>query len=600
MTGAIGFDAAARAVDVRTLVLLFSMMIIVAHLRLAGGLAVAAQFVAARVAHPAALMMVLMGASAVLSALFVNDTICLVFTPLVLDIVAERRLRPLPFLLALATSSNIGSVATITGNPQNILVGSLSGLSFGRFAAVLGPVAVIALAIDALILWIIFRADLQPVTSLTPPRNRTIHLHAGLLWKTVIVMSGVLAGFLAGVDTALVAASGAAVLLVTRRVRPRKVYAAIDWDLLMLFVGLFVIVAAGERAGINRRLFEWLAPLGVTTIAGLSATAAVVANAVSNVPAVMLFTRIVPRLPDPATSWLALAMSSTLSGNLTILGFDCEPHRRRRRTPARHPHRLRRVRTRRCTHHDPDDGGRRVVAVAAAILTAMRVVTVLLLSCALFASAPIEAQTRRAPARRPAPTPPTVEAPEMRCPTPLGVGMNTKRSYCDVLTGRDPAAGIVIALPPHRGDVTLTFDLHNRHTYSEEQMKDKRAAFARYTAVIGALTSDNTLISRAVVQSEFRSAKDLVERIGGGAGPAGMKAVAPTGTESITIVVPEAENEVSILGEKLIVERADGAVTYSSEGRPIAIISNVMISYRPAPPKPAPKPKAPAPKRPGR
>lgn len=232
----------------------------------------------------------------------------------------------------------------------------------------------------------------------------------------------------------------------------------------------------------------------------------------------------------------------------------------------------------------------------------MRLVPLLLLSSVLFAPV-LDAQTRRAPARRPAATPPKVEAPDLKCPTPLGTGTVTKRTYCDVLTGRDPAAGIIIPLPPHRGDVTLTFDLHNRHTYSEEQMKDKRAAFARYTAVIGALTADNTLISRSVVQSEFRMAKDLVERISGGAGPAGVKAVAPTGTESITIVVPEAENEVSLLGEKLIVERADGTATYSSDGRPIAIVSNVMISYRPAPAKPAPKAKAPAkpaPKRPAR
>lgn len=176
------------------------------------------------------------------------------------------------------------------------------------------------------------------------------------------------------------------------------------------------------------------------------------------------------------------------------------------------------------------------------------------------------------------------EAPQMTCPAPLGVGVNTREAYCDVLTGRDPAGGILIAIPPHRGDVTLTFNLHNRHTYSEEQMKDKRAAYARYTASIGALTMDNTLIARAAVQNEFRTAADLVERIGGGAGPSGLKAVAPTGTESITVIVPEAENQVSILGEKLTVERAEGSFTYTSAGRPIAIISNVSIEYRlPAP-----------------
>ena len=192
--------------------------------------------------------------------------------------------------------------------------------------------------------------------------------------------------------------------------------------------------------------------------------------------------------------------------------------------------------------------------------------------------------------RRPAPAPaaPTKIAPEMTCPSPLGVGVNTKLVFCDVMSGRDPAGGIIIRFPPHKGPVTLTFDLHNRHTYSEEQTRANRA-YSRYTGTIGALAMDNTLISRAVVQSEFRKASDLVDRIGGGAGPAGVKAVAPTGTESIAITVPEEEQAVSLLGEKLTVDRVDGSATYSSPGRPIAVVSNVMIEYRPAPPKPVRK-----------
>src|SRR5439155_11323837 len=153
-------------------------------------------------------------------------------------------------------------------------------------------------------------------------------------------------------------------------------------------------------------------------------------------------------------------------------------------------------------------------------------------------------------------------------------------------------------IPPHKGDVKLTFDLHNRHTFSEEQMRDKRAAYARYTASVGALTLDNTLISRAVVQSEFRTATDLVDRIGGGAGPAGLKAVAPTGQESITLTIPETENSVSILGEKLTVERAEGTATFTAAGRPIAIISNVMLEYHAPPPPRAPAGKTPVAKTP--
>jgi hypothetical protein len=224
--------------------------------------------------------------------------------------------------------------------------------------------------------------------------------------------------------------------------------------------------------------------------------------------------------------------------------------------------------------------------------------TGVLAAIVITSSVPLAAQTqtRRPPAARkpPAPLPPRKEAPDITCPTPLGVGVNTRLEFCDVMSERDPSAGVIIKFPEHKGPVTLTFDLHNRHTYSEEQMKGNRA-YSRYTASIGVLTMDNTLLTRAVVQNEFRKVTDFVDRIGGGAGPAGIKAVGPTGTESISVVVPESESQVSILGEKVTVERLDGAGTYSSPGRPVAIISNVMIEYHPAPP---PKPTAgPAPRK---
>ena len=214
-------------------------------------------------------------------------------------------------------------------------------------------------------------------------------------------------------------------------------------------------------------------------------------------------------------------------------------------------------------------------------------------------AAPAAAQTRPAPrrttpARRapaPPPLPPLQTEPAMiTCPNPLGDGVQTRRSFCDVLTGRDPAEGILVEIPPHVGNVTISFDLHNRHMYSEELIKSNRA-YRRYTATIGVLTMDNTLVSRAVVQSEFRSASDLVDRIGGGAGPGGVKAVAPTGSEPISIEIPETEQRVSILGEKLAVERLDGVDNFTLPGQPVAIISNVMLEYRPAPPKRTPAPR---------
>jgi hypothetical protein len=197
----------------------------------------------------------------------------------------------------------------------------------------------------------------------------------------------------------------------------------------------------------------------------------------------------------------------------------------------------------------------------------------------------LDAQARRT-TRKPAPAParkPTTAPADLACPSPLGAGMTSMLVYCDVLTSRDPKEGIIIKLPPRRGVLTLKFNLHNRHTYSEEQVRLKRA-FASYTASIGVLTMDNTLLTRAVVASEFRTGDDLVERIGGGAGPAGVKAVAPVGTEPISVEIPADVTEVTLLGEKLTVVDIEGVpATYSAPGRPIAIVSSATVEYVPAP-----------------
>ncbi len=203
---------------------------------------------------------------------------------------------------------------------------------------------------------------------------------------------------------------------------------------------------------------------------------------------------------------------------------------------------------------------------------------------ALVTAVSLSAQSARRPAARRAAAPAKKTASaDVACPSPLGAGVRTKLSFCDVLTGRDPANGIIIKLPPHRGAATLRFDLHNRHTYSEDEMRAKKG-FAAYTASIGTLTPDNTLLARAVVASEFRTPQDLLDRVTGGAGPGGVKAVAPIGTEHIVVEIPAGLDQVSILGEKLTIVRSDGEPqTYSAPGRPIAIISNVNIEYTPAP-----------------
>ena len=188
-------------------------------------------------------------------------------------------------------------------------------------------------------------------------------------------------------------------------------------------------------------------------------------------------------------------------------------------------------------------------------------------------SATLTVATADAQARR-------TEPAEVKCPSVLGVGVTTDQTFCDVLTGRDPTQGVIVEIPPHRGTATLSFDLYNRHTYSEEEVRAGRA-YARYTATIGLSTMDSVLLAWAAVTSEFRTVNDLIDRIGGGAGPDGVKAVAPTGQERIALSIPADVNEVSILGWRLDVVRFDGRNTFVAPGRPIAIISNVEIDYRP-------------------
>jgi hypothetical protein len=215
------------------------------------------------------------------------------------------------------------------------------------------------------------------------------------------------------------------------------------------------------------------------------------------------------------------------------------------------------------------------------VITAVRATALLAaaLAVTLTPTAPADAQARRAPAKPKGPLLRTAPA-EMTCQAPLGVGVRTARLFCDVLAGRDATGGIIVKIPKHQGQAKLVFDLHNRHTYSAEQVASGRA-YVRYTATIGVLTLDNNLLSRFVVRNEFRREADLFDRVGGGSGPGGVKAVAPTGVEPVSIQLPAGTEAVSILGEKVSTVRLEGEVLYTTPGRPIAVISQPMVEFRP-------------------
>jgi len=305
-------------IDFATIVLLFSMMVIVGNLHLVGFFEWNAEFVLRRL-KPEQLLPAVIFTSGLLSAFFVNDIVCLVMVPFVLSIARRMKLAPLPYLLAVATASNIGSVATITGNPQNMLIGSSSGITYRDFIAHLAPVAILGLLIDwAVLHWLHMR---RGTTLMERPETIPLpELDLSRLTKPVIVVTVVVAGFFLGVPPAMMAALGAAVLLITRTLEPRKVYEEVDWGLLVFFVGLFLIVGGAENAGIVNRLIDVAGHWNLQHVAVFTIVTAVLSNIVSNVPAVMLLKSLAPGFPDPHTAWLILAMASTLAGNLTITG----------------------------------------------------------------------------------------------------------------------------------------------------------------------------------------------------------------------------------------------------------------------------------------
>jgi len=309
---------ALRYIDFATVVLLFAMMLIVGNLHLVGFFEWNAEFILRRL-KPAYLLPALVFTCGVMSAFFVNDIVCLVMVPFVLNITRRMKMEPLPYLLAVPTASNIGSVATITGNPQNMLIGSFSAIHYRDFLVHLAPVAIAGLCLNWGVLhWIHLRK-----TGLPPEIPRQIPLPTldlSRLTKPVIVVTCVVAGFFLGVPPPMMAALGGAVLLITRTLDPRKVYEQVDWGLLVFFVGLFLIVGGAENAGITARLLDLARHWNLQRLDIFTLVIAGLCNIVNNVPAVMLVKSLVPQFANPHTAWLALAMASTLAGNLTLTG----------------------------------------------------------------------------------------------------------------------------------------------------------------------------------------------------------------------------------------------------------------------------------------
>jgi len=317
--GVLSLDQALRSINFDTIALLLGMMIVVGNLRLSGFFRLVTNWVVSSARHPLFLLAAVIITSGFFSAFLVNDTVCLALTPLVLDLVLRLRRNPMPYLLAVAMASNVGSVATITGNPQNIMIGSFSGIPYGAFAAALAPVAALGLAVTFALI-----ALFHPAEFWTRERLRgtaaPVHAYRPLAIKAVAVTLAMMAGFFAGLQPSKLALIAGSVLLVTRAVRSDKIYREIDWPLLLMFAGLFIVVSGFENTLLSPQIVAEIGHQRLDRTPVLAVVTAVLSNLVSNVPAVLVLKPFVAALPDPRRAWLVAAMTATLAGNLTILG----------------------------------------------------------------------------------------------------------------------------------------------------------------------------------------------------------------------------------------------------------------------------------------
>jgi Na+/H+ antiporter NhaD/arsenite permease-like protein len=318
-SGALTLEEAYTAVNFDTITLLLGMMIIVASLRLSGFFALATVWIMERARRPLILLASVVAISGVFSAFLVNDAICLVLTPLVLQLTMAMGRKPVPYLLAVAMASNIGSSATITGNPQNIMIGTFSRIPYTRFALTLGPVALAGLVVTFILIALMHRDVFGRASRLEAPRPE-IRVKRFLIVRALLATAVVIALFFAGQAPAKAAIIVGGLLLLTRRVKSWRIYAEIDWSLLLMFAGLFIIVAGAERTLLTPERIAAIGALHLDRVPVLTALTAVLSNIVSNVPAVLMMKPFVEPLQQHDTAWLVMAMASTLAGNLTVLG----------------------------------------------------------------------------------------------------------------------------------------------------------------------------------------------------------------------------------------------------------------------------------------
>ncbi len=322
-TGVMTPERAYRAINYDTLVLLLGMMLISAYLYLAHFFEWAAELVLNFSRTPQRLLLHVAFASGILSALLVNDTICLMLTPLVVAVIRRGKLPLLPYLVALSTSANIGSAATLVGNPQNMIIGHFSGISFSEFSRALVPTAAVGLAINVFILRFGFRKLLLE-TTIDRAEHTVPKLDCGLFALVGVGLVLIFAGFLAGLHLAWTAMTGAALVMVLTRRDTHNVLKLVDWHLLLFFAALFVVVDGLNDTGLPNAVYSRLQPMFGSSVSAqawnLTWFSVAGSNVFSNVPFVLVAGNWIERFIEPALMWKVLALATTFAGNLTIVG----------------------------------------------------------------------------------------------------------------------------------------------------------------------------------------------------------------------------------------------------------------------------------------
>ncbi|MEH2447710.1 MAG: anion transporter [Nostoc sp.] len=310
--GVLNLQEAWQAIDANTIVFLLSMMVVNANLSYAGFFRRSISAILSITRSPLGLLIALTFGSGILSAFFLNDTIALIFTPLTLSLTQALGLNAIPYLLAIAGATNIGSVATLSGNPQNILIGSFSGISYLDFLRVLAPVALIGLVIQVGLLWLLY----PDVRSVKPCEQVIIgnqRIFKPLFKKTLVITIGLLIAFTVGLPLAESALVAASLLLITRRIKPQRILQKVDWNLLVMFSGLFILTRVTQKLNLLQSFTH-----AINSAASFLGVTVILSNLISNVPAVLLLHPLVP--PGDTKYWLLLAAGSTLAGNLTLFG----------------------------------------------------------------------------------------------------------------------------------------------------------------------------------------------------------------------------------------------------------------------------------------